>query len=141
MTTATGTLPATVTEGEVTVLIVDDAAIDRRLAGAIIGQNLGWRVAYAEDGAAALSAMERETPRVVLTDLRMPGMDGLELVTRGVGVVGRDPVQLVVVLQEVDAQAGAAVERRPGNERPVPCRRLHAVVRCLHAPMSRELSE
>ena len=67
-------------ENEITVLVVDDAAIDRRITGAIIEANLGWRVAYAEDGVAALAAMERQTPRVVLTDLRMPGMDGLQLV-------------------------------------------------------------
>ena len=56
-----------------TVLVVDDAAIDRRMTGAIIDQHLGWRVTYAEDGAAALAAMARATPRLVLTDLRMPG--------------------------------------------------------------------
>lgn len=65
---------------EVTVLVVDDAAVDRRMTGAIIEHNLGWRVEYAEDGASALAAMERKMPRLVLTDLRMPGMDGLELV-------------------------------------------------------------
>ena len=68
------------TTDEITVLVVDDAVIDRRMSGAIIEQSLGWRVTYAEDGAAALAAMERALPRVVLTDLRMPGMDGLELV-------------------------------------------------------------
>jgi CheY-like chemotaxis protein/anti-sigma regulatory factor (Ser/Thr protein kinase) len=69
------------TATEITVLVVDDAAVDRRMTGAIIENNLGWRVEYAENGASALAAMERETPRLVLTDLRMPGMDGLELVT------------------------------------------------------------
>jgi CheY-like chemotaxis protein/anti-sigma regulatory factor (Ser/Thr protein kinase) len=66
--------------GEITVLVVDDAPIDRRMTGGIIEQDLGWRVTYAEDGVSALAAMERDLPRVVLTDLRMPGMDGLELV-------------------------------------------------------------
>jgi CheY-like chemotaxis protein/anti-sigma regulatory factor (Ser/Thr protein kinase) len=73
-------LADTHTDGEVTVLVVDDAAIDRRMTGALIEQELGWHVTYAENGAAALALMECETPRVVLTDLRMPGMDGLELV-------------------------------------------------------------
>jgi CheY-like chemotaxis protein/anti-sigma regulatory factor (Ser/Thr protein kinase) len=65
---------------EITVLVVDDAAVDRRMTGGIIENNLGWRVEYAEDGASALQAMERATPGLVLTDLRMPGMDGLQLV-------------------------------------------------------------
>jgi len=73
--------PKEETTNEITVLVVDDAAVDRRMTGAIIENNLGWRVEYAENGASALAAMERETPRLVLTDLRMPGMDGLELVT------------------------------------------------------------
>jgi CheY-like chemotaxis protein/anti-sigma regulatory factor (Ser/Thr protein kinase) len=67
-------------EGEVDVLVVDDGAIDRRMSGAIIEHNLGWRVRYAEDGAAALTAVKAEQPRLVLTDMCMPGMNGLELV-------------------------------------------------------------
>ncbi len=67
-------------ESEITVLVVDDAAVDRRMTGGIIERDLGWRVEYAEDGASALRAMERARPRLVLTDMRMPGMDGLQLV-------------------------------------------------------------
>ena len=80
MADSTDVRPEAMPDNEITVLVVDDAAIDRRIIGAIIEQNLGWRVMYAEDGAAALAAMELEAPRVVVTDLRMPGMDGLELV-------------------------------------------------------------
>jgi len=106
MTTATGPLPATASDSAITVLVVDDAAIDRRMAGAIIEQNLGWRVAYAEDGAAALSAMERETPRLVLTDLRMPGMDGLELV----GAIRRQYPFVPVVLMTAFGNEEIAIQ-------------------------------
>jgi CheY-like chemotaxis protein/anti-sigma regulatory factor (Ser/Thr protein kinase) len=63
-----------------TVLIVDDGLVDRHKAGGIVTQSLGWTVVYAENGSSALSAVEREHPAVVLTDMQMPEMDGLELV-------------------------------------------------------------
>jgi CheY-like chemotaxis protein/anti-sigma regulatory factor (Ser/Thr protein kinase) len=63
-----------------TVLVVDDAPVDRLVTGAIIEQMPGWRALYAESGEEALAAMARERPRIVLTDLNMPKMDGLALV-------------------------------------------------------------
>jgi CheY-like chemotaxis protein len=62
------------------VLVVDDSPLDLQLAGGIIRKIGGWSATFAEDGRAALAAMERATPDIVLTDLQMPGMDGLELV-------------------------------------------------------------
>ena len=62
------------------VLIVDDTESDRRLAGEIIDGALGWKTSYADNGKAALAAIEREAPQLVLTDLMMPQMDGLQLV-------------------------------------------------------------
>ncbi len=62
------------------ILIVDDSLTDRRLAGRILQKYKDWTVFYAENGEAALRQIELERPDVVLTDLIMPEMDGLELV-------------------------------------------------------------
>jgi CheY-like chemotaxis protein len=62
-----------------TILVVDDSAVDRKIAGACVEQN-GETPIYAESGAEALDVMAREEPDVVLTDLKMPEMDGLQLV-------------------------------------------------------------
>lgn len=61
------------------VLVVDDGLVDRRLAGSLV-ESLGYQVAFADNGATALAAVERDPPQAVLTDLQMPEMDGLELV-------------------------------------------------------------
>jgi CheY-like chemotaxis protein len=63
-----------------TVLIVDDYLIDRRIAGSIVEKFAGLRPTYASDGQEALDSIALEEPAVVLTDLQMPGMDGLALV-------------------------------------------------------------
>jgi CheY-like chemotaxis protein/anti-sigma regulatory factor (Ser/Thr protein kinase) len=62
------------------VLVVDDAPVDRLVTGAIIDQMPDWHALYAESGDDALAAIARDRPRLVLTDLNMPGMDGLTLV-------------------------------------------------------------
>jgi CheY-like chemotaxis protein/anti-sigma regulatory factor (Ser/Thr protein kinase) len=64
----------------VTVLVVDDSAVDRRLAGGILERHGNCRPIYANNGREALAIMDHELPSVVLTDLLMPEMDGLELV-------------------------------------------------------------
>jgi CheY-like chemotaxis protein/anti-sigma regulatory factor (Ser/Thr protein kinase) len=63
-----------------TVLIVDDSPMDRHLAGAIVQKMDGWKAAFAADGKEALAAIDRQRPDVVLTDMLMPEMDGLQLV-------------------------------------------------------------
>ena len=63
------------------ILIVDDAAVDRRLAASFV-EKVGWKTAFAKDGLEAWEQIQREAPDVVVTDLQMPEMDGLELVQR-----------------------------------------------------------
>ncbi|MFT3769883.1 MAG: response regulator [Minicystis sp.] len=63
----------------VTALVVDDSAMDRRLAGTLL-KRAGFELQYAENGAQALSMIEESAPEIVVTDMQMPEMDGLELV-------------------------------------------------------------
>src|SRR5262249_4153227 len=66
-------------------------------------------VAEAENGEAAVSACRRWRPDIVLIDVRMPVMNGLEATRR---VVGADSAQRVIVLTtfDLDEYVSAAVE-------------------------------
>jgi CheY-like chemotaxis protein len=63
-----------------TVLVVDDSEVDRRLIGGLLEQQPACAVKYAKDGVQALEKVKEAAPDVIVTDLRMPRMDGLELV-------------------------------------------------------------
>lgn len=63
-----------------TVLVVDDSPVARRLAGRVLEKDPALRVEYANDGDAALAAIAECRPAVVVTDLEMPGINGLDLV-------------------------------------------------------------
>jgi two-component system NtrC family response regulator len=61
-----------------TILIVDDDSALRQAVATALA-DLGHKAAEAEDGRAALTWLSRENADAVLLDLRMPGMDGLEV--------------------------------------------------------------
>jgi CheY-like chemotaxis protein len=60
------------------VLVVDDEAMILSVLSAII-EELGHSVRVAEDGYAALTAMQELASDLIITDLSMPGMNGFEL--------------------------------------------------------------
>lgn len=62
-----------------TVLVVDDSAIDRRLAEHFLKGRPGLQVLHAANGKEALASMRQSKPDLVLTDIQMPEVDGLEL--------------------------------------------------------------
>jgi len=62
------------------VLVVDDSPVERLLAVTLITSQLGWRVAEAASAQEALERVAAEEPLLILTDLLMPEMDGLELI-------------------------------------------------------------
>ena len=60
------------------VLIVDDERAIRNSLGEILGDE-GYEVETAEDGAVALQKVEKEKFDVIFCDIKMPGMDGVEV--------------------------------------------------------------
>jgi len=62
------------------ILIVDDSTVDRRVAGLILTRGDQWSLDYAINGDEALKKLRSAPFDLVLTDLLMPGMNGLELV-------------------------------------------------------------
>ena len=74
------------------ILLVDDEpAVRRRVRRMIEGLEGAdwWLAAEAEDGERALFLIRREQPDLVLTDIRMPGLDGLELIRRSLAELPR----------------------------------------------------
>lgn len=63
-----------------TILVVDDSATDRRIAGGLLEKEPDCQVFYAEDGDVALKSVDENLPDVVVTDMVMPQLDGLQLV-------------------------------------------------------------
>ncbi len=96
-----------------TVLVVDDEPAVRRVAARSLERG-GYRVLEAEDGGAALALVEREgPPTLLLTDLTMPGIGGVELARL---VRERWPAVPILFMsgypaEELQRQGGAAAAR------------------------------
>ena len=104
-----------------TILIVDDSATDRRLAGGLLGQIDDESVEYAIDGGDALVKMELHVPDIVVTDLDMPSINGLELVE----VIRKAYPMVPVILMTAQGSEDIAVKAlRAGASSYVPKRTL-----------------
>jgi CheY-like chemotaxis protein len=65
-----------------TILVVDDSPVDRKIVGGLLAKGSEMQVEYAANGVEALQRIQDHKPNLVVTDLMMPEMDGLELVAR-----------------------------------------------------------
>ncbi len=90
--------------GKARVLVVDDSRYHRELAKDVLADRA--RVECCSDGREALEALDREPADLVISDLTMPGMSGLELLTR----VQRDHPGADFVLITANATVESAVE-------------------------------
>ncbi len=99
------------------VLIVDDSKVDQRLAGRLLEGRGDLTVQYADDGETALSLMRERTPDIVVTDLQMAKVDGLELVRT---IRAEHPGVPVVLMTGIGSEEVAAEALRQGAASYVP---------------------
>ena len=82
------------------ILIVDDNAVNLKLMRVLlVGE--GYTVRTATDAEDAMAVLKEFSPRLILMDLQMPGMDGLELTRR----LKRDPALADTVVVALTAYA------------------------------------
>lgn len=104
-----------------TVLVVDDSQVDRRLVGGLLQRTGEFQIVYAENGVDALNRIELDVPDIVLTDLHMPEMNGLDLVQ----AIRVEYPLIPVILMTAQGSEELAVEAlRMGAASYVPKRRL-----------------
>ena len=113
------------------VLLVDDHALLRTGVANIINQEPGLQVvAEAGDGAEALAAWEQHRPDLTLLDLRMPVMEGVEVVRQ---IRARDPQALVIVLTTYDTDGEISSALKAGAKAYVlKDISADALVNCIH---------
>lgn len=90
------------------VLVVDDEKHTRE--GLRRALELDYAITVAEDGATAMRLLESETFDIVLTDLRMPDLDGLQLVQRAQSVA-HPPICIVMTAYGTVENAVEAMRR------------------------------
>jgi two-component system chemotaxis response regulator CheY len=94
------------------ILVVDDSALSRRTLRQIL-EPAGYEVAEAEDGLSALERYFLDKPDVVLLDLVMNGMYGLEVLTK-LRELDSD-AKVVVVTADIQTSSQELVERAGGK--------------------------
>lgn len=93
-----------------TVLVVDDSAVDRKLVSGLLSKRTGLQVELVASGDEAMSRLDAIKPALIVTDLVMPGISGLDLVAQ---VVERHPEIPVILMtgkgsEEIAVKALAA---------------------------------
>jgi len=91
------------------VVVADDQALVRTGFRMILSADGIEVVAEAADGHEAIDAVRRTRPDVVLMDIRMPGLDGLEATRRILGADGDGPRVLMLTTFDLDEYVYAAL--------------------------------
>ena len=115
------------------ILVIDDESADRQLLARFFRER-GWDVQVCGSGQAALALLERERFMVVLCDVRMPEMPGLDVVARALEL--DSDLALIVLTAINEAQAATAALTHGAMDylvKPVPLADLEAAVeRAVH---------
>jgi DNA-binding NtrC family response regulator len=92
------------TEMDWRVLFIDDEEGIRKVMSIVL-EDAGYRVITAESGERGLELLREHSPQIVITDIRMPGMDGIEVLRR----VKEEDSNLEVIVVTAFAEMDVAV--------------------------------
>ena len=117
------------------LLIADDHPVVRDGVAAIINQHPDLRiVAKASNGHEAIAAFEKHDPDVALVDLRMPDMDGIEVIRV---IRAKKGEARIIVLTTFDAEEDVASAMRAGAKgyllKDCPRKDLVEAIRAVHS--------
>ena len=103
--------PAT---GAVRVLTIDDQAVFRALAREVINATPGFAsIGEAVDGTSGIEAVARLGPDLVLLDVRMPGLGGIEVARRLTEMHPEVVVVLISIEERIDVPSAAQLDTVP----------------------------
>lgn len=89
-----------------TLLVVDDSEIDRRLVVGLLRGNSSWQTETVANGVEALARLKQSPVDLVITDMQMPEMEGLELVKQ----IGIHHPHVPVILMTAHGSEALAIE-------------------------------
>jgi CheY-like chemotaxis protein len=102
------------------ILVVDDEPQITRVLRASLASS-GYEVVLARDGMKAFDSYRESAPDLVITDLSMPRMDGIEL-TRAIRQMGDTPIIVLSVREQETMKVAALRERTITLPSPSACR-------------------
>jgi pilus assembly protein CpaE len=115
------------------ILLVDDDSVILKLVGAFL-ERIGFQVGRASNGLEALKLVRQHLPDLVITDVRMPELNGIELTTRlrGHHRTARVPIIMLSSMAEAkDALVGYSAGADEYLPKPFELTLLEAKVRAL----------
>ena len=118
------------TNNQIRILVVDDEPPMVELVRGYLARE-GWAVLTASDGIEALSVARTEHPDVVILDLMLPGLDGVEVCRQIRTFSGAYVLMLTAKSEEVDKLIGLAVGADDYLTKPFSPRELVARVKAI----------
>ena len=94
------------TESDLRILLIDDEEVTLRSLGKRVLERVGYQVLYADSAEKGLQVFQEEEVDIVISDIKMPGMDGIELLRR----IKEQPRDVEVILITAHGDMEIAVE-------------------------------
>src|SRR6187551_2315171 len=122
------------------ILVVDDDTALAEMIGIVL-RTEGFETAFCADGAKAVDTWRSERPDLVLLDLMLPGMDGIEICTRIRNESGVPIIMLTARTDTADVVRGLEVGADDYMVKPFNPKELVARIRTRLRPVPQTTSE